>query len=206
MPGSKIKTIIIAAQIVFIIGFSSQGSKSSLSASQVAVNPDALPGIQKGPMPWPPEIDHLSQRLDAIGLPALSAEGTVLHTHQHLDMIINGAHGVVPEGIGINESARFISPVHTHDETGVIHVESNEIRDFTLGQFFDIWGVRFTKDCVGRYCSNGKNTLKVFSNGRPVSGDPRALALKAHQEIAVVYGPSNAKRSIPSSYRFAPGL
>ncbi len=206
MPVLKTKTIMIAAQAIFLAAFLSGAYDSQGSASQVAVDPDALPGIQTGPMPWPTEIDHLSQRLQAIGLPALAAEGTALHIHQHLDIIIDGTHAVVPAGIGINEAARFISPVHTHDDTGVIHVESNEIRDFTLGQFFDIWGVRFTKNCVGGYCSSGRNRLQIFSNGKRVTGDPRALVLKSHQEIALVYGPPNAARSVPSSYRFAPGL
>ncbi len=200
-PSSVSSLEAIALAMCFVWIFISKGS-----ASQIVIDADALPGIQTGPIPWLAEIDHLSQRLQTIGIPALSAEGTQLHIHQHLDVIINGTHALVPAGVGINETDRFISPVHTHDETGVIHVESNEIRDFTLGQFFDIWGVRVTKDCVGGYCRSGKNGLKVFSNGKPVIGDPRALVLKSHQEIALIYGPSNAARSVPSSYRFAPGL
>ena len=111
----------------------------------------------------------------------------------------------MPADIGINYTSRFISPVHTHDETGIIHVESDEVRDFTLGEFFDIWGVRFTKDCVGGYCSKGPDTLKVYSNGKPVTGDPRKLVLQSHQEIAVIYGSEAASKSVPSSYLFPPG-
>ena len=205
MPASNKKRIVLIAgsAVVLALWFACIFNSN---ASQIGANPDALPGIQTGPMPWLAEIEQLSQRLQAIGFPALSAEGNALHIHQHLDVIINGTHAVIPAGIGINDAARFISPVHTHDETGVIHVESNEIRDFTLGQFFDVWGVRFTKECVGGYCNSGKNALKVFSNGKPVTGDPRGLVLKSHQEIALIYGPANAARSVPSSYRFGPGL
>jgi hypothetical protein len=85
-------------------------------------------------------------------------------------------------------------------------VESDEVRDFTLGQFFDVWGVRFTKDCIGGYCAKGNDKLQVLSNGKPVTGDPRALLLSAHQEIAIVYGPPKAAATAPSSYNFDPGL
>jgi hypothetical protein len=156
-------------------------------------------------MPWIAESDHLLGRLQAIHLPALSAEGNALHIHQHLDLIVNGNQVTVPADIGINYAARFIAPIHTHDETGVIHVESDEVRDFTLGEFFDIWGVRFTRDCIGGYCSKGNNTLRVFSDGKPVTGDPRRLVLAAHQEIAVIYGSPSSFKNVPSSYLFPPG-
>ena len=83
-----------------------------------------------------------------------------------------------------------------------MHVESDVKRDFTLGQFFDVWGVRFSKSCLGAYCAKGADRLRVFVNGKPASNDPRNLVLREHQEIAVVYGPATAKASIPSSYRF----
>ncbi len=114
--------------------------------AQTASEPAAatLPGMQTGPAPWLPEIKNLRARLKAINLPALGAEGEALHIHQHLDIFVNGKPVTVPAGIGINMDARFISQLHTHDMSGVIHVESDQVRDFTLGQFFDVWGVRFT--------------------------------------------------------------
>ena len=33
-----------------------------------------------------------------------------------------------------------MSPLHTHDSSGTIHVESTEYRNYTLGQFLNIWG------------------------------------------------------------------
>jgi hypothetical protein len=162
----------------------------------------ALPGMQMGAAPWLPEIENLLSRLNAINLPALYEEGNALHIHQHLDILVNGKPVIVASGIGINPAARFISPLHTHDVSGVIHVESDVVRDFTLGQFFDVWGVRLSKDCLGGYCAKGTDTLRVFVNGKPVSGDPRSLVLREHQEIAVVYGPATATVSVPSTYRF----
>lgn len=175
---------------------------AKVESAQTKRDSNKLPGIETGPAPWLPEIDNLHSRLNAIKLPALNEEGNALHIHQHLDILVNGKPVTVPAGIGINQVARFISPLHTHDVSGVIHVESDVKRDFTLGQFFDVWGVRFSKNCLGGYCANRTDTLRVFVNGKPVSGDPRSLVLREHQEIAVVYAPAKAKVTVPSNYRF----
>jgi len=199
--------------------FSSLGTKITLgialsffmlaAASESAENAVAgktLPGLQTGEAPWAAEIPNLFARLKAISLPALHEEGNALHIHQHLDIFINGKPVTVPKDIGIDYDARFISPLHTHDRTGVIHVESDKVREFNLGQFFDVWGVRFNKNCVGGYCAKGNDKLRVFSNGKPVTGDPRRLILMAHQEVTVVYGPEESSTVIPSSYKFDEGL
>ncbi len=170
----------------------------------VVTNPDALPGIQTGMGPWEAEIPNLLARLKAINLPALPTEGNVLHIHQHLDLIINGKPVAIPTHIGVNEAANFISPLHTHDLSGIIHVESDVVRDFTLGELFDVWGVELTNDCIGGYCNTGSSTIKIFSNGEPYTGNPRDLVLTQHQEIVFVYGTSTPV-TIPSSYTFPAG-
>ena len=190
---------------VLIVLFLSALVRQGETAEKTAVSMN-LPGLQTGAAPWSAEIPNLLPRLNAIKLPALSAEGTTLHIHQHLDILINGKPVTVSSGIGINEFAGFISPLHTHDLTGEIHVESDEVRDFTLGQFFDVWGLRFTQSCIGSYCADGTHSLRVYSNGNPVSGDPRMLLLSPRQEIAIVYGPAKTKPTVPSSYRFPPGM
>ncbi len=191
----KLTTIIACLVVVVVMVAKGESAQDGSAAAK-------LPGLQTGPAPWLPDIENLAARLKAINLPALYEEGDALHIHQHLDIIINGKPVTVPSGIGINPIARFISPLHTHDVSGVMHVESDVKRDFTLGQFFDVWGVRFSKSCIGAYCAKGADTLRVFANGKPVSGDPRNLVLRDHQEIAVVYGPATAKVSVPSSYHF----
>ncbi|MGH9307536.1 MAG: hypothetical protein ACRD0I_11730, partial [Acidimicrobiales bacterium] len=75
----------------------------------------------------------------AAGLHMLSTEGQVEHIHVHLDVIVNGSHIVVPAGIGIDEAAHQLSPVHTHDTSGIIHVESPTPTTYTLGEFFSEW-------------------------------------------------------------------
>jgi hypothetical protein len=196
------KTIVVKAivglfALVSLLIFIAKGEPAQMNSEA-----PALPGIQTGPAPWLPEIKNLRARLKSINLPALGAEGEALHIHQHLDIFVNGKPVTVPAGIGINMDARFISQLHTHDVSGVIHVESDQVRDFTLGQFFDVWGVRFTKDCIGGYCTKGNDKLRVFSDGKPVTGDPTNLVLSSHQVIAVVFGPVQSTPTIRTTYQF----
>jgi len=172
----------------------------------VSMNPENLTGIQKGSTPWLPELKNLGKRLQEIGLPALIQEGTALHTHEHLDIIINGQKIIVPADIGVNDAAGFSAPIHTHDETAMIHVESPIVRTFNLGQFFDIWGVLLTKNCIGGYCNNGNQNLKVFVDGILFQGDPRTVELKNHEEIVITFGTSQElPKVIPSSFSFPAG-
>lgn len=169
------------------------------------LNVDKLPGIQKTPAPWPLELNRLRDRLTQLNLPALTAEGVTLHTHQHLDLYVNGQKISIPDGIGNNESQGFISPIHTHDSTGVIHVESPRVQPFFLGQFFDIWGLRLTDSCLGGYCNSGNKKLRLYSNGQFISHDLAELELQAYQEIMIVYGTEKETPPVITGYSFPVG-
>ena len=199
-----IKYIVGAVAIVIVFPLSLVSCNSQKPV--LNTNPETLTGIQRGDAPWPPETRSLKKRLREIGLPALTREGTVLHTHEHLDVFVTGKQMPVPSDIGINNAGGFVAPIHTHDEAGIIHVESPTSRTFDLGQLFDIWGVLFTKDCIGGYCSQGDKSLEVFVNGNLFQGDPRTIELKDHEEIVVTFGTSEElPNPVPSSYAFPPG-
>jgi hypothetical protein len=53
---------------------------------------------------------------------------------------------------------------------------------------FGVWGVRFTPSCIGGYCDDGTNTVRVFLDGQPYQGDPTQLQLANEQVIVVAYG------------------
>jgi hypothetical protein len=169
--------------------------------------PATAAGVLTGPAPWPANNGSgLRARLAALGLPALPREGTVLHIHSHLDVFVHGRRVVVPAGIGIDPYFRFISPLHTHDTSGVIHIESPTVRIFTLGEFLGVWGVRLGGGCLGGYCVGHRSSLHVYADGRPVA-DPATLPLAAHEEIVVTFGTARqVPRPLPASYAFAPGL
>jgi hypothetical protein len=174
---------------------------------QAAAHPGPLAGLQTGPAPWGANTGDLAQRLQAAGLPPLSpVEETVLHIHQHLDLYVDGAKVPVPAGVGIDPAVGY-APLHTHDDSGVIHVESPTLRTYTLGEFFAVWGVRLTPGCLGGYYAGGGRELRVYVDGRAYHGDPAGLALAPHQELVVAFGTAAQLPSpVPSSYPFPPGL
>jgi hypothetical protein len=196
---------LVLVGVVAGLARSFTGSKTG-AAPTLIVQPGQLPGELTSRAPWPANTPDLRGRLAALGLPALSQEGTVLHVHQHLDVFVAGRHVVVPAGIGIDPDGRFISPIHTHDATGVIHVESPTLRPFTLGELFGVWGVRFDSRCLGGYCTGRGGALRVYANGEPVS-DPQLLELTEHEEIVVTFGTTRQlPRPLPASYDFPSGL
>lgn len=196
--GGAVVALIIAGVIVGVLlaGNGGGGSKTKTTA----VDYNGLPGVRKAKVPWKQEYKFLSDRLLPLGLTTLAGhEGLVEHFHAHLDVYVDGKKVAVPELVGINVGANYLTELHTHDARGVIHVEAQKARDFTLGQFFAEWGIYLDSNCAGAYC----NGLKWYLDGKLQTGNPADLVLKSHQEIAIVVGKPPAK--IPSSYKFLPG-
>lgn len=149
---------------------------------------------------------NLEQNLQNSGLEKLSMEGNVLHIHQHMDIFIKDKKVVIPEGIGIGPGKKYFSPIHVHDTTGIIHVESPILKNFTLGQFFQIWGIQFNDQCIGIYCNDDKNKLKVYVNGDLVKTGVQNINLTAHQEIAIYFGLEVPADKIIKNYNFPSNL
>jgi hypothetical protein len=191
---------------VLVAGIGGLAVSAANRDRQPATSPGPLAGLQTGPAPWGANTADLAERLRAIGIPALSPmEGTAVHIHQHLDLYVDGRKVLVPAGIGIDPAVGY-APLHTHDPSGVIHVESPTVRTYTLGEFFAVWGVRITPSCLGGYCAGGGRQLRLFVDGRPDRGDPTTLALAPHQELVVAFGTAAQLPSpIPSTYQFPPG-
>jgi hypothetical protein len=196
-----------ALAVLLVAGMVVLAVSAARRSGPAATAPGPLPGLQTGPAPWGAGTAGLAERLRAIGLPPLSpTEGTAVHIHQHLDLYVDGRKVPVPAGIGIDPSVGF-APLHTHDASGVIHVESPTARRYTLGEFFAVWGVRFTPTCLGGYCAAGNRRLRVYVDGTAWPGDPTTLPLASHEELVVAFGTAARLPSpIPSAYRFPPGL
>lgn len=157
------------------------------------------------PAPWPANSATLASRLKSLGLPLLSVEGDVLHIHQHLDIYIYGHHLSIPSHIGLDDHDN-VSPIHIHDAQGIIHIESPTVQNYTLGQFFGVWGVPFTDLCLGDYCQKDDQKLAVYINGQLVPSHYSDIILTPHQEIVVTYGRvSQLPSPIPHSFIFPSG-
>src|SRR5919197_3243555 len=145
-PGGSRRLLVIGAAGVLLIGgyYLWQWHQARrpappprvLSPAPSLTQPADLPRIQTGPPPWGIAAPELRARLETIGLPVLPAEVTNLHIHVHLDVLVQGKPVTVPANVGINAAGGYLSPLHTHDDTRLIHVESPTNREFTLGEFF----------------------------------------------------------------------
>jgi hypothetical protein len=159
-----------------------------------------------GESQWGAPAD-VQQRVRAAGLSMLSAEGTALHIHQHLTVTVDGKPVVVPAEIGIDVASQQLSAIHTHDPSGIIHVESPEVRDFRLGQVFTEWNVRLATGSIGPYVNGrGGAAVAVFVNQRRYAGDPRNIPLTAHEDIDIVVNHGGRAPAPPARFAWPSGL
>lgn len=63
--------------------------------------------------------------------------GTGMHIHPHLKIFVKSDEIKIPANIGISNSC--MRPVHTHDDSGTLHLEFPNKTDVPLGAFFKIW-------------------------------------------------------------------
>jgi hypothetical protein len=135
------------------------------------------------------------------GLLCLPEQGGAggMHIHQYLQLYVNGQRVNADPGIGIVDSAHCLYPLHVHDkEVNIIHVESSVQGTFTLGQFFDIWGVKLSSAQVGQYKVDGSHKLVIQlfdANGKMTTytGNPYDLPLQNLQTVYVLYNSPNVK-------------
>lgn len=157
-----------------------------------------------GMPPWARPADT-ADRAKAAGLAVTTMEGTAVHFHTHLDVLVDGKPVTVPANLGISGGGAM-AELHTHDTSGVLHVEAPaKGKRYTLGQLFDEWGVRLSATAIGGLRDGGGRTLAAYVDGKETPGDPGRIALAPHREIALAYGRPGAAR-IPSAYRFPAGL
>jgi hypothetical protein len=197
-----VAALLVVVVVVAVRQGGDRGPQTSDAAltnppATVAVGGDAAP-------PWPAPKDAAAA-VRAAGLPMLGSEGNVKHIHAHLDVQVDGQAVSVPADIGIDRASGTISPLHTHDATGVIHIESPVKRQFSLGEFFSEWDVSLSTDNIGALrAADGKN-LRVFVNGTQKTGNPATITFGPHDEIAVIYGTPPPGETIPSKYDFPAG-
>jgi hypothetical protein len=160
--------------------------------------PATLPGELTTEAPWPSNTAQMPARVEAIGLPP---EGTTQHVHANLRIFVHGEAVPVPSGIGTTQDE--VAALHTHDDQGTIHVESQTRRDFTLGEFLDVWGVRVSGTCLGGYCERDEDQLQAFVAGEEVTGSLRDVVLDDETVIVLTFGtPQELPDPIPSTFDF----
>jgi hypothetical protein len=178
---------------------------ASMSSSWVQP-PAGTPGPETVPVPSGPKLATLlnaatGQTVD--GIQCQTNEQLVLHVHTHLTIFVNGKAQLIPYGIGIpgfqavnTAGGPFVQTgscfywLHVHANDGIIHIESPSTTDsFTLGQFFDEWGIPLSRTQVGP--AKGPVTVFFTSPGQKAklyTGNPNDIPLGDHYQIQLVVG------------------
>lgn len=150
------------------------------------------------------------QTIDGVGVNQM--EQTAYHVHAHLAIYVNGKAMTVPYGIGIQQpwqtepdnGSEFVEGgaafyyLHTHDDTGIIHIESPTQQKYTLGQFFAEWNQTLSATQIG----TNTGSVTAYVNGQKYTGDPASIVLAAHDVIQLDLGQNVAAQP----YTFASGL
>ena len=121
------------------------------------------------------------------GVVCESGERLNYHVHTHLALIMEGQETPVPSDIGIRPDCLFW--LHTHSPNGILHVEAPERRDFTLGQFFAVWGEPLSGTQVLDKTVDASHQIQATVDGQPWDGNPADIPLDDQTSVVIEYGP-----------------
>ncbi len=111
-------------------------------------------------------------------------QALVMHIHPELTIIANGGQITIPDNVGLSNTChRYI---HTHEDLPLIHVESPVERDYTLGDFFWVWGEEFNRNQIMDYTANNYHKIVMTVDGKP-NEEYENLILRDKQKIVVEY-------------------
>lgn len=163
---------------------------------------DAWPGTSAG---------TAGQPIDGINCTPTMTENQ-FHIHAFVGVLVNGRQYATPDSIGMNgwgplyngfvNAAKCFYAIHTHDATGMIHMEAASTTPisgsmYTLGNLLDIWDQPLTSTGFAQF----SGMTRVFYVPRPVvntqyvsgyteyTGDPYQIPFYTHTAIWIEVGP-----------------
>jgi len=112
------------------------------------------------------------------------------HVHAHLDLFDAGHRILLYGGIGWSQQGHCWYWLHTHDGSGIIHVEGPD-NSFspTLGKFFDVWHQPLSRREFLDYRLEPGQSMRVYVNQKSYAGNPRDIPLQRHITISLEIGP-----------------
>lgn len=153
------------------------------------------------------------------GMPCVSTMPNTYHVHSFVGIIINGRQLALPDGIGMKnpggdgtyagfpnwtEYASCYYYIHTHDASGVLHVESPQSVPrtatlYTLGNAFDMWGMTLSNTQIGPYSGIVRayvaqvpiTTAQIQRSAYTLySADPSTIPIYSHTTTWLEIGPT----------------
>jgi hypothetical protein len=215
--GGVAVVILVVVLVIVVLSGSTPSTPAAKTAAdvktvpipaslQMVADPPTTPGYEGIAIPIGPKLATLANAATGQtveGVQCQAGEQLVSHVHTHLTIFVNGKAQVIPYGIGVPGAQAVQTPhgafvetgscfywLHTHQEDGIIHVESPSTSlNFTLGQFFAEWGIPLNATQVGPV--TGKLTVFFAAPGKKVGiykGNPANLPLGDHYQIQIDVG------------------
>ncbi len=155
------------------------------------------------PSALPPENDTTVKSYENMSSRELALlcdpqEHVVMHIHPQLSIILDGQPQAIPAGIGIeglsgdstheqaSNQASCLHFLHTHDDTGKLHVESPLQTDYKLSDFFAVWGKDFSMDKILDKRVDETHRIRLMVNGQE-NTEFENLSLKDNDRIEILY-------------------
>ena len=159
------------------------------------------------------------------GIPCAPVMYNTYHVHAFVGVMVAGKEIATPDAIGmyepgaesngVTDTASCYYSIHTHDASGMIHLESSSTASlgssiFTLGNLLDVWGMPIASSRFGPY----SGTVRVFYATTPLtdiySGTyyqytgtaPKSIKLYSHEAIWIQIGSPYVPASSLPKIRF----
>ncbi len=177
-----VSTLVCALLIALVIivprllpGSSNNGNTTASSTSSAA------PVVSDNPVY--PAVNNIA---------CSSMEQLSYHVHAHLTMYINGQPAQLPAQIGIAPDASCLYWMHTHDTSGVLHIEAPQKTTYKFGTFLQLWHDRFGSLQYPAQLDS-TNGWQVYVNGDPYTGNFADIPLDPHTLITMAYNSPDVK-------------
>ncbi len=119
-------------------------------------------------------LDKLYRSI-AFGQCVIHEDYSKTHTHATLIIEQDGKKITIPKNLGITSTC--MHPLHTHDTTGLIHMEYSLPITFYLGDFFDVMGIVMNDHQMGALKTMDGYKIEVIKNKKLVKGHYRQIPL-----------------------------
>ena len=154
----------------------------------------------------------------AFPFPCLPYEGFQQHIHPYLQILVSGQPVSISALIGIRAlpaGGFCFEPVHTHDASGIIHIESTSAtQTYTLADFFAIWRATYPTVAIGGapfpvdytpadilgHRADAQHSVRLLVDGKPASAGPALVLNTLDYCSAAMAGPPCAPTAVADPY------